>query len=190
MDWMFYILTLIYNTLKHASSNAQGMLFRKHNSLTWWTSGTLTRLFHSQVCPRTCPVRKRPPCWVRSQSLQQPHPRLSIFKEILKTISISSGAGSSSFFNNGALGSKHSCRFCRPTEWAEGGRTYSPFWNATTPTSCITKGSSGAMLRAWPKNLSASFELLVKPYSSPIYSIGKWHLKVLKNVTYSASKTR
>lgn len=67
--------------------------------------------------------------------------------------------------------------------------TYSPFWKATTPTSWMTKGSSGAMLRAWPKNRSASLELLVKPYSSPIYSIGKWHLKIFENFTYSIPKT-
>lgn len=46
--------------------------------------------------------------------------------------------------------------------------TYSPFWKATTATSCMTNGSSGAMLRAWLKKRSASLELLVRPYSRPM----------------------
>lgn len=54
--------------------------------------------------------------------------------------------------------------------------THSPFWKATTATSWMTNGSSGAILSAWLKKRSASFELLVRPYSRPMYSIGKWHL--------------
>lgn len=55
--------------------------------------------------------------------------------------------------------------------------THSPFWKATTATSWMTNGSSGAMLSAWLKKRSASLELLVRPYSRPMYSIGKWHLE-------------
>lgn len=51
--------------------------------------------------------------------------------------------------------------------------TYSPFWKATTAISWMTNGSSGAMLRAWLKKRSANFGLLVRPYSRPIYSMGK-----------------
>lgn len=55
--------------------------------------------------------------------------------------------------------------------------TYSWFWNATTPISCKTNGSSGAILRACVKNLRANFVLFVKPYSNPMYKTGKWHLE-------------
>lgn len=51
---------------------------------------------------------------------------------------------------------------------------YSWLLKAITPISWSTNGSSGAIVRAWLKNRSASLKLLVSPCSSPMYRRGRW----------------